>query len=98
LGCHVPASDNSTKNIWRDINPSFQQIAFIDQGTGEWGKLHLKHTDGDAERFDRDLQSRGTKVYQRAIELCDIQGLGGRDAAATLGISVTALQNMPTAC
>jgi DNA-directed RNA polymerase specialized sigma24 family protein len=64
----------------------------MDQGTGEWGKLRLKHTDGDAERFDRDLQSRGTKVYQRAIELCDIQGLRGRDAAATLGISVTALK------
>lgn len=31
-------------------------------------------------------------MYQRVIQLCDIQGLDGRDAAATLGLSVAALK------
>jgi transposase len=45
-----------------DYHPSFQQVAFLDQDTGECGELRLNHSDGEAEKFYRDLQSRGTKV------------------------------------
>jgi transposase len=45
-----------------DYHPSFQRVAFWDQDTGECGELRLNHSDGEAERFYRDLQSRGTKV------------------------------------
>ena len=31
-------------------------------------------------------------IYQRVIQLCDIEGLGGRDAAETLGLSIPALK------
>jgi transposase len=42
-----------------DYHPSFQQIAFMDQETGECGERRLNHSDGEAEKFYRDLQQRG---------------------------------------
>ena len=45
-----------------DYHPSFQQVAFSDQETGECDELRLNHSDGEAERFYRDLKSRGTSV------------------------------------
>jgi transposase len=45
-----------------DYHPSFQQIAFLDQETGECGELRLNHGDGQAERFYRDLKQRGICV------------------------------------
>jgi transposase len=45
-----------------DYHPSFQQIAFLDQDTGECGELRLSHGDGEAERFYRELQQRGIRV------------------------------------
>jgi transposase len=45
-----------------DYHPSFQQVAFLDQDTGEYGELRLNHRGGEAERFYRDLQLRGTHV------------------------------------
>ena len=42
-----------------DYHPSFQQVAFLNQDTGECGELQLNHSDGEAERFYRDLQQRG---------------------------------------
>jgi transposase len=45
-----------------DYHPSFQQIAFFDLGTGECGERRLSHSDGEAERFYRDLQQRGVSV------------------------------------
>jgi transposase len=45
-----------------DYHPSFQQVAFLDQDTGECGELRLNHSDGQAEKFYRDLQLRGTNV------------------------------------
>lgn len=45
-----------------DYHPSFQQIAFLDQETGECGERRLNHSDGEAERFYRDLQQRGIRV------------------------------------
>src|SRR5689334_22244352 len=45
-----------------DYHPSFQQIAFMDQETGECGERELNHSDGEAERFYRELQQRGISV------------------------------------
>jgi transposase len=45
-----------------DYHPSFQQIAFCDQDTGEYGERQLNHSSGEAERFYRDLHSRGVQV------------------------------------
>jgi transposase len=36
-----------------DYHPSFQQIAFLDQETGECGDRRLNHSDGEAEKFYR---------------------------------------------
>ena len=41
-----------------DYHPSFQTIAFLIEETGECGEQEPKHSDGEAERFYRDLQKR----------------------------------------
>ena len=45
-----------------DYHPSVQQVAFLDTETGETGERRLSHSDGEAERFYRDLQRRQVKV------------------------------------
>jgi transposase len=45
-----------------DYHPSFQQVAFLNQDTGEYGELCLNHSDGQAEKFYRDLKQRGICV------------------------------------
>src|SRR6202521_515849 len=45
-----------------DYHPSFQQIAFLDQETGECGERELNHSDGEAEKFYREPQQRGVSV------------------------------------
>jgi transposase len=45
-----------------DYHPSVQAIAFLMEETGECGEQELNHSDGEAERFYRDLQSRGIRV------------------------------------
>ena len=45
-----------------DYHPGFQQIAFFVEETGECGERQLKHSDGEAERFYRDLRQRGIRV------------------------------------
>jgi transposase len=45
-----------------DYHPSFQQIAFMDQETGECGERELKYSDGEAEKFYRELKQRGISV------------------------------------
>jgi transposase len=45
-----------------DFHPSFQQIAFMDQETGECGDRRLNHSDGEAERFYKKLKERGVSV------------------------------------
>jgi IS30 family transposase len=39
-----------------DYHPSFQQIAFFVEESGECGERRLNHDDGEAEKFYRDLQ------------------------------------------
>jgi transposase len=43
-------------------HPSLQQIAFLDQDTGECGERPLNHSAGEAERFYRELTQRGISV------------------------------------
>jgi transposase len=45
-----------------DYHPSFQTIAFCVEETGECGEQELNHSDGQAERFYRDLKQRGASV------------------------------------
>src|SRR5690349_16859316 len=45
-----------------DYHPSFQTIAFFIEETGECGEQELNHSDGQAERFYRDLKQRGICV------------------------------------
>jgi len=37
-------------------------VAFLDQETGECGERRLNHSDGEAEKFYRDLRQRGVSV------------------------------------
>ena len=44
-----------------DYHPSFQQIAFVDTEKGEFQEHRLQHRE-EAEKFYRDLASRGMKM------------------------------------
>ena len=44
-----------------DYHPGFQQIAFVDTETGDYGEQRLEHSER-AERFYRDLADQGKKV------------------------------------
>jgi len=48
--------------IGLDYHPSFQQITFVDNETGEYGERGLLHQNGEAERFYRELKQRGVEV------------------------------------
>jgi len=45
-----------------DYHPSFQTIAFLMEETGECGEQELKHSDGQTEKFYRDVKQRGICV------------------------------------
>jgi transposase len=45
-----------------DYHPSVQQIAFVDTETGDYGEHRLKHSEGEAEKFYRDLKLSGVSV------------------------------------
>jgi len=45
-----------------DYHPSFQQIAFLMEETGEYSERRLNHSDGEAEKYYRDLKLRGVQV------------------------------------
>lgn len=45
-----------------DYHPSMQQIAWLDNETGECGERQLRHSDGEAERFYRELKGQGIRV------------------------------------
>src|SRR6202044_3260666 len=45
-----------------DYHPSFQAIAFCMEETGECGEQELNHSDGQAEKFYRELKQRGVRV------------------------------------
>ena len=45
-----------------DYHPSFQQIAITDKDTGEYEERQLNHSEGEAEKFYRDLKLKATNV------------------------------------
>ena len=45
-----------------DYHPSFQTIAFLIEETGEYGERELNQSDGEAERFYRELKEREVSV------------------------------------
>jgi hypothetical protein len=45
-----------------DYHPSFQQIAFLVEETGEYSERRLNHSDGEAEKYYRDPKLRGVQV------------------------------------
>jgi transposase len=45
-----------------DYHPSDQYIAFVDTETGESSERRLNHSDGEAEKFYRELTARGVSV------------------------------------
>ena len=45
-----------------DCHPSDQYVALVDSETGESVERRLNHSDGEAEKFYRDLSSRGVRV------------------------------------
>src|SRR6202162_9740 len=45
-----------------DYHPSGQYIAFVDTETGEYGERQLNHSDREAEKFYRELATRGVSV------------------------------------
>ena len=45
-----------------DYHPSVQQIAFVNTDTGECGERRLSHSDGEAEKFYRELKAAGCSV------------------------------------
>jgi hypothetical protein len=45
-----------------DYLPSDQYIAFVDTETGKYGERQLNHTEGETEKFYRELARRGVRV------------------------------------
>jgi transposase len=45
-----------------DYHPSFQQIAFFIEETGEYGERQRNHSGGEAEQFYRHLREKGIQV------------------------------------
>ena len=45
-----------------DYHPSVQQIAFVKTDTGECGERRLSHSDGEAEKFYRELKAESCSV------------------------------------
>src|SRR3974377_40932 len=62
LDDHRLGRKESDMMIGVDYHPSFQQMAFLIEETGEYGERELKHSEGEAERLYRDLHQRGIRV------------------------------------
>src|SRR5580658_10565441 len=45
-----------------DYHPSDQYIAFVDTETGECSERRLNHSEGEAEKFYRELVAQGASV------------------------------------
>jgi len=45
-----------------DYHPSVQQIAFVNTDTGECGERRMSHSDGESEKFYRELKATGCRV------------------------------------
>ncbi len=49
-----------------DFHPSFQQIAMLNDETGEYQEPHLEHGNGEAEQFYRRLQGETVRIGMEA--------------------------------
>jgi transposase len=49
-----------------DFHPSFQQIALVNEASGEYRRLRLEHKGGEAERFYRSLVGQQVRVGMEA--------------------------------
>src|SRR6202165_1949909 len=49
-------------SIGVDYHPNFQESAFMDEKTGECEERRLNHSEGEAEKFYRELKQRGVSV------------------------------------
>ncbi len=49
-----------------DFHPRFQQIAMLNEETGEYQELHPAHGNGEAEQFYRRLQGQAVRVGMEA--------------------------------
>ena len=49
-----------------DFHPRFQQIAFVNTETGEYGQRRLEHGNGEADRFYRELAGETVRVGMEA--------------------------------
>src|SRR6202035_6048721 len=75
-----------------DYHPSDQYIAFVDTETGEYVERQLNHSDGEAEKFYRELATRGVSVrvgmeatgysrwFERLLAELGIEGWSGDGA------------------
>jgi hypothetical protein len=68
-----------------DYHPSFQQISFLDQETGECGDRQLNHSEGEVERFYRELKQRGAnvRVGMEATKACQKAAAGFQQGLVT---------------
>jgi hypothetical protein len=53
--------------IGLDYHPSVQQIAFVNTDTGECGERRLSHSNGEAEKFYRELKAAGCSLRERLL-------------------------------
>ncbi len=64
--CSVPCVAHGRTSHGRaggaTIRRTMQQIAMMDTETGEYDEHRLKHSDGEAEKFHRELKLRAVKV------------------------------------
>ena len=60
-----------------DYHPSVQQIAMLDTETGDYSEHRLKHSDGEAEKFYRDLKLHTPKIRVGV----GAEGSGARECA-----------------
>jgi hypothetical protein len=84
------------------LSPELSEIAFREQETGEYDERRLNHSDGEAERFYRELKQRGVRVrvgmeatgYSRWFErlLAELGSLEG--ITVTLAIAIGLLQGL----
>jgi hypothetical protein len=57
-----------------DYHPSFQQIAFLDQETGECGERRLDHSDGERRKNSfQCMEKFAQKVFERTDMVRDVR-------------------------
>jgi hypothetical protein len=52
-----------------DYHPSDQYIALVDTETGEYEERQLNHSEGEAEKFYRELATRGVSAVMKSNEV-----------------------------